>query len=201
MSEAQKGGIGLKPLELLADTPMLLTNSKETGKIIEVPVSSVIEADTTVCFYFSASWCPPCVRFTPGLVDVYEKLKANGKKVQICFVSLDRDTGSFENYFRKMSFLAIPRQDPTIRRLTTTFQVQSIPKLLVVGPDGRTLNHNAVQAVGRFGAAGFPCSWEEEEASQQEMSGSGSSFFFTILLVLLVLLLPYLNEIRGWLGF
>jgi thiol-disulfide isomerase/thioredoxin len=36
--------------------------------------------------YFSASWCPPCQRFTPKLVEAYtDSLK--GKNLEIVFVS------------------------------------------------------------------------------------------------------------------
>jgi thiol-disulfide isomerase/thioredoxin len=36
--------------------------------------------------YFSASWCPPCQRFTPKLVDAYTS-NLKGKNLEIVFVS------------------------------------------------------------------------------------------------------------------
>jgi thiol-disulfide isomerase/thioredoxin len=183
----------LKPTELLADTPMLLSKDSK-----EVPTASTIDPHATLMFYFSASWCPPCARFTPELIKVYETLLSEGdKKVQVCFVSLDRDNASFDGYFKKMPWLAVPRTDPTIRRLASLFQVNSIPQLVVVAPDGRVLNHNAVQAVAQQGAGGFP--WEQAEQATTSPVG-GFSTFFVLAVALLVLLLPYLDQIRSKLG-
>ena len=36
--------------------------------------------------YFSASWCPPCKRFTPKLVEAYTN-HLKGKNLEIVFVS------------------------------------------------------------------------------------------------------------------
>ena len=117
----------------------------------------------------------------------------------ICFVSLDRENSSFEGYFKKMPWFAIPRTDPTIRSLTSLFQVNSIPKLVVVGSDGAVLNHNAVQSVSQLGSAGFP--WKEEAGAVGSLSYEPlASFAFTIVIVLLVLFLPYLDQIRSKLG-
>lgn len=36
--------------------------------------------------YYSASWCPPCQRFTPKLVEAYSAV-LKGKNLEIVFVS------------------------------------------------------------------------------------------------------------------
>lgn len=63
-----------------------------------------------VLLYFSASWCPPCKRFTPMLG---EYLKAHGaregKRFNVVFVSGDRDPASFKDYFAHHEWdLAVP---------------------------------------------------------------------------------------------
>merc|ERR550537_1817297 len=65
----------------------------------------------TVALYFSAHWCPPCRRFTPQLVDVYNKLKAEHaapESFEFVFVSSDRDASSFAEYFAEMPWKALP---------------------------------------------------------------------------------------------
>jgi nucleoredoxin len=41
--------------------------------------------------YFSAHWCGPCKSFTPTFAKEYEKLKSDGKNVEVVFVSSDKD--------------------------------------------------------------------------------------------------------------
>merc|ERR1712227_711490 len=56
--------------------------------------------------YFSAHWCPPCRGFTPKLAEWYNAgLK---DKMEIIFVSSDRDEASFNDYFKEMPWLALP---------------------------------------------------------------------------------------------
>merc|ERR1711939_610371 len=56
--------------------------------------------------YFSAHWCPPCRGFTPKLAEFYKDgLK---DKMEIFFVSSDRDQASFDEYFAEMPWQALP---------------------------------------------------------------------------------------------
>ena len=51
-----------------------------------------------VALYFSASWCPPCQRFTPILADFYNAAKEADCGFDIVFVSSDRGAEEFETY-------------------------------------------------------------------------------------------------------
>lgn len=48
--------------------------------------------------------------FTPKLAEWYNNFKkgSNGGKLDIVFISSDRDAGSFESYFKDMPWLALP---------------------------------------------------------------------------------------------
>jgi thiol-disulfide isomerase/thioredoxin len=62
--------------------------------------------------YFSAHWCPPCRGFTPVLKKLYEtKSDEDGKKLQIVFISSDRDENSFNEYFGEMPWIALKYND------------------------------------------------------------------------------------------
>eukprot|EP00887_Chlorella_sp_A99_P005766 scaffold1.g5766.t1 len=76
-------------IDLKAVVPQLL------GQSGPVPTAEVTAGSYTG-LYFSASWCPPCRGFTPQLVRVYEKLRAEGKNFEVVFVSSDRNEAQFK---------------------------------------------------------------------------------------------------------
>jgi nucleoredoxin len=79
--------------------------------------------------------CGPCRAFTPQLIEAYNRLKANGKKTELIFLSADRDAGAFQSYFATMPWLAVPFEDrDTFLRLQSRFRVQGYPTLLVIDP-------------------------------------------------------------------
>jgi thiol-disulfide isomerase/thioredoxin len=47
-------------------------------------------------FYYTASWCGPCQRFTPSLVDFYKSKK--DESFEVVLVTSDRDEDSMEQY-------------------------------------------------------------------------------------------------------
>ena len=56
-------------------------------------------------FIFFSQQCPPCRSFTPKLVEFYEKLKG---KLEIIFISSDKDESQFKEYLDKMPWVAVP---------------------------------------------------------------------------------------------
>ncbi|XP_022753219.1 probable nucleoredoxin 2 isoform X3 [Durio zibethinus] len=107
-----------------------------------VPVDSLI--GKTVGLYFSEERCFPCVKFTPKLISVYQRIKQmleekGGEDFEIVFVSNDRDQSSFDSYFATMPWLALPFGDPTVKSLAKYFDVQGNPCLIIIGPDGKTI--------------------------------------------------------------
>ena len=49
-------------------------------------------------FYYTASWCGPCKRFTPSLVKFYDEKKAKNDEFEVVLISSDGDEGSMEKY-------------------------------------------------------------------------------------------------------
>jgi len=88
--------------------------------------------------YFSAHWCPPCRGFTPKLVEMYnDGLK---DKMEIIFVSSDRDEGAFNSYFADMPWLALPYEKRDAKEtLSTACGVEGIPTFAVINPDGSVI--------------------------------------------------------------
>jgi len=97
--------------------------------------------DKYLMLYFSAHWCPPCKEFTPILSEAYTKLKSERDDFELVFVSSDRDKSAFNDYFKEMTFCALPFEHrDTKADLSKKYEVQGIPKLIMLGPvtDGET---------------------------------------------------------------
>lgn len=62
--------------------------------------------------------------FTPALVRTYEKLKANGKKFEVIFVSSDRSEDSFTSFANSMPWLALPFGDSRYQMLKNLYEVE-----------------------------------------------------------------------------
>jgi len=85
--------------------------------------------------YFSAHWCPPCRGFTPKLSEHYTSGLRD--KMEIIFVSSDRDQASFDEYFKEMPWLALPYEDRAAKdKLSKACGVEGIPCFAVFQPDG-----------------------------------------------------------------
>jgi nucleoredoxin len=115
--------------------------SELVGKISGKPIG----------LYFSAHWCPPCRGFTPKLADYYKKgLK---DKMEIVFVSSDRDQASFDEYSKEMPWLALPYEKRSEKdALSKAFDVNGIPSLVILNPDG-----TVVTTEGRSRVEKDPC--------------------------------------------
>lgn len=142
--------------------------AQTSGNFADLVAGDLIRADgtkapaealkgKTVLVYFSAHWCPPCRRFTPELVKVYDEWKKAGKAVELVFVSADRDEASMMGYMTetKMGWLAVPFADEARKEaLSQNWSVRGIPTLVVVSPEGKTLATDGVAVVyGKKAAA------------------------------------------------
>ncbi|XP_065873636.1 probable nucleoredoxin 1 [Euphorbia lathyris] len=118
--------------------------------------------------YFSASWCGPCRRFTPTLVEVYNELVPNGD-FEIVFVTADEDDESFKEYFSKMPWLAIPFSDSETRNsLDQQFKVQGIPHLVILDEHGNVSTEDGVEIIQEYGAECHPFTLERIKKLQEQ---------------------------------
>jgi len=109
--------------------------------------------------YFSAHWCPPCRNFTPKLAEWYNAgLK---DKMEVIFVSSDRDEASFKDYFASMPWKALPFENRDAKNvLSKACGVEGIPHFCVLNPDGTIITQDGRAAVTRDNTgATFPEGW------------------------------------------
>mmetsp|Transcript_20193 Transcript_20193/g.58402 ORF Transcript_20193/g.58402 Transcript_20193/m.58402 type:complete len:210 (-) Transcript_20193:61-690(-) len=149
------------------------------------PTSEVLKGGELVAIYVSASWCPPCRSFTPVLINFFKVAgKANG--LRIVFVSSDRDVSSFNEYFKKMPWAALPYGAESAeiqQKLTSALQVKGIPSLIVMDATGKFVTDGArdeVMAAGNGAQmAEVVEAWKKREAVPIEEAkfGQGEQSF------------------------
>jgi nucleoredoxin len=128
------------------------------GKKQQVPVSSIAGSGKVVGLYFSAHWCPPCRGFTPKLAEFYAKMK---DRLEVVFISSDKDEEQWAEYFSEMPWLALPFNNRDMKNnLSQKYGVRGIPTLILLDSNGATINENARSKVDQHpGGEGFP--WKE----------------------------------------
>ena len=108
--------------------------------------STVFEAPL-IGLYFSALWCPPCVGFSPLILDFYKKANKDEKKIEIIFCSLDEDEEDFKQYLQKLPFPAIDYNDSLLEDLSSAFEVETIPVLIIFDNNGHLIEVNGRSAI------------------------------------------------------
>ncbi|KAK3151863.1 hypothetical protein QOZ80_3AG0251710 [Eleusine coracana subsp. coracana] len=177
MAEAattEGGGIG--EFLVSGDRDFLLRNTGEQVKVSSVEAS-------TVALYFSASWCPPCKRFTPKLIEVYNELASQGKSFEVVFVSGDQDEEAFSAYFAKMPWLAVPFSDSEGREgLDGRFKVTGIPHLVILNAKkGEVYTEDGVEFVSEYGVEAYPFTQEKiNELKEQEKAAKDNQTIHTV---------------------
>lgn len=135
-----------------------------------------------VGLYFSASWCGPCQRFTPVLVEVYNELQKH-HNFEIVFVSGDEDKEAYDAYFSKMPWLAIPFSDSEAReKLDALFTVSGIPHLVILDQDGKVLTNEGVEVIQEYEDEAYPFSPEHiGKLREQEAAAKANQSLKTLL--------------------
>eukprot|EP00966_Prymnesium_polylepis_P092440 2139850-Prymnesium_polylepis.1 len=166
------GGTPLPPPLLLCREEMLLHRESSiallggpdsallappfTG-IDRITVKEALEGIEVVGIYFSASWCPPCKRFTPQLAKAHTWLKDHGKGFEVVLASMDRDEVAFDEYRKAMPWPALPFHSSVVTALADRYRVQGIPKLVLVNAEGEIISDDGVRLLRKHAKA-FPWS-------------------------------------------
>ncbi|HXP34354.1 MAG TPA: thioredoxin-like domain-containing protein [Chthoniobacterales bacterium] len=135
-------------------TPKLDTGSDAVsqflkGDLVQWRNGGVVHADDTalankklIAFYFSAHWCAPCRKFTPQLVDYYNRVAAQHPEFEIVFYSFDKSPFAFETYMREanMPWPAIDYAKLKGKEALAKSAGDGIPSLVLVDSSGNVIS-------------------------------------------------------------
>lgn len=95
-----------------------------------------------IALYFSAYWCGPCRKFTPQLVEFYNRVAPQHPEFEIVFVSYDRSSMAMEDYMRetKMPWPAIDYAKLPGKETLKKYSGKSIPCLVLVDESGKVIS-------------------------------------------------------------
>jgi nucleoredoxin len=101
-----------------------------------------LEKKKLIALYFSAQWCPPCRKFTPQLVDYYNRVAPQHPEFEIIFVSFDRSQFAMETYMREanMPWPAIDYQKVSGKDAIRKYAGEKIPCLVLVDASGKVIS-------------------------------------------------------------
>jgi len=101
-----------------------------------------LEKKKLIMLYFSAHWCGPCRKFTPQLIDYYNRVAPQHPELEIIFVSLDKSQFAMETYMREanMPWPAIDYQKLGGKDAIRKYAGDGIPDLVLVDPAGKVIS-------------------------------------------------------------
>ena len=101
-----------------------------------------LEKKKLIALYFSAHWCAPCRKFTPQLVDYYNRVSQQHPEFEIILVSVDRSPFGFETYLKdaRMPWPAIDFQKIGSKSAITKYGGDGIPNLVLLDASGKILS-------------------------------------------------------------
>jgi nucleoredoxin len=129
--------------EIFEILPENLYNAKGEA----IGLKDLSEQVKVFALYFSASYCPPCKKFTPILKEFYDVMNEESKVLEIIFVSKDNSQEEMLGYFEKMPWLSIKFGDAKIARCMEKFCVEGIPQVVVLKNDGTLITKDGKKDV------------------------------------------------------
>ena len=95
-----------------------------------------------IALYFSAHWCAPCRKFTPQLVEFYNRVAPQHPEFDIVFVSFDRSPPGMETYMRdmQMPWPAIDFAKLPGKEALKKYAGESIPCLVLLDDSGKVIS-------------------------------------------------------------
>jgi nucleoredoxin len=101
-----------------------------------------LEKKKLIALYFSAHWCAPCRKFTPELVDYYNRVATQHPEFEIVFVSFDKSQFAMETYMREanMPWPAIDFPRLGGKEAIRKYAGDGIPCLVLVDVTGKVIS-------------------------------------------------------------
>jgi nucleoredoxin len=135
-----------KPLRLAGPN---VINDAVKGDLVRLSKDGVIHAaddsladKKLIAIYFSAHWCPPCRKFTPELVEYYNRVAPQHPEFEVLFFSMDRSAYAMQTYMRatSMPWPAIDYQKLESKEAIRKYAGSGIPCLVLVDSTGKVIS-------------------------------------------------------------
>lgn len=90
-----------------------------------------------------ATWCGPCIKEIPHLKELHDDLKDENIKFVSISVDDAEDKGKWEKMVDEKSLKGIQLFAGQDEKLSEDYMVSSIPRFILIGPDGKIIDPNA----------------------------------------------------------
>ncbi|KAF3431329.1 hypothetical protein FNV43_RR26060 [Rhamnella rubrinervis] len=121
-----------------------------------VPVSSLV--GRCIFLYFSAEYITDSQAFLQKFIGLYfdfQEIGGNTRPpMEVIYISCD-EKSTFEYYFEKMPWLAIPHGDKRREMLLKWFKVKTFPRVIMIGASGRTVDYDTANKIMGFDSQAF----------------------------------------------
>jgi nucleoredoxin len=96
--------------------------------------------------YFSAHWCPPCRKFTPQLVEYYNRVAREHPEFEIILMSADKSADAMAGYMRDtaMPWPAVDYAKLPNMAALNKYAGSGIPDLVIIDGAGKVLTDSYV---------------------------------------------------------
>ena len=94
-----------------------------------------------ICLYFSASWCAPCKKFSPKLIDYYKKYKKEKDFEIILIPYKEINKEDYKKYYNLMPWYSTTRIKNYVK-LKELYKCNSVPYLIVLNKKGQIISNN-----------------------------------------------------------
>jgi nucleoredoxin len=129
-----------------------ITSDYLKGSLVRLSNNSLVRAEDDaigkkklIAYYFSAHWCAPCRKFTPQLVEYYNRVAAEHPEFEIVFFSMDKSGADMEQYMRQsnMPWPAIAYDKREEKEALSKAAGNEIPSLVLVDAGSRLISKSS----------------------------------------------------------
>ncbi|CAN9510074.1 unnamed protein product [Ophioblennius macclurei] len=146
---------------------VLVKNNKDQDELDTEREILVRLQNRILMLFFASAACETCQQFAPTLSDFFKRLTDEfyvdrSAQLVLLYISMDQSEEQQEDFLKELpkKSLFLAYEDPYRRELEAMFNVEELPTVVVLRPDGSVLVPNAVEEIIRLGPDCYR-NWQE----------------------------------------